>query len=122
MHRIITIAILGFTLLTITGCGHGPLRRFFRGGACNACQPAVGQTLWGQDTEQPSSCPNGMCGKTQPAETLSGAAIGSGTPGTIEGTPANSGVIYGQPSFDPFSGGQIVNPPASGDSVLPRPR
>lgn len=119
MHKNIMIAVLGLSVLATTGCANGPVRRFFRGGACNACQPAVGQTLWGQDSDDNSSCPNGVCGQNQ--ETLGGNVLpgpAQSQPGT---DPNSSGVIYGQPNFDPFSGGQMVNPPAGGN-VLPGPR
>jgi hypothetical protein len=137
MSRNIIVAIIGISILATAGCGHGPIRRFFRGGACNACQPAIGQALWGRSTSGESGsggCANGICGLNQPAETLSGATIGApaqsipqvGPATTIDNAPASSGVIYGQPSFgpqnfDPFSGGQNIGP-ASGGNILPRPR
>lgn len=99
MRKNITIAILGFSILVTTGCANGPIRRFFRGGACNACQPAVGNTVW--DDESP--CADGNC---------------SGSAGEI--APGESGIIYGQ-GFDPFSGSQIVNPP-NNTGVLPGPK
>ncbi len=119
MYKNIMIAIVGISVLASAGCASGPLRRFFRGGACNACQPAMGQTLWGQESSDDSeSCPNGVCG--QSPESLGGTVL----PGPAQSQPAvpnNSGVIYGQPNFDPFYGNQIVTPPANG-TALPGPR
>ncbi len=119
MKKSIMIAILGIIILATAGCANGPLRRFFHGGACNACQPAMGQTLWGQEaSEDTGSCPNGVCG--QSPETLNG----NNAPGPAQTQPVgpnNPGVIYGQPNFDPFYGNQIVTPPATG-TVLPGPR
>lgn len=105
MRKSITIAILGISTLAATGCANGPIRKFFHGAACNSCQPAMGNTVWGQDE---SPCADGQC----PSPVLPGPA------GEI--APGESGIIYGQ-GYDPFSGSQIVTPPDN-TGVLPRPR
>jgi hypothetical protein len=105
MHKTLTIAILGLTIVATSGCANGPIRRFFHGAACNSCQPALGQSLWDNDTSpcDQGQCPNGIDNEA------------------FEMAPAGTGVIYGQPTVDPFSGGTIVNPP-SNTGVLPGPR
>ena len=106
MNKSLIIAMLGLSIVVTGGCANGPVRRFFsRGAACNTCQPALGQSLWGADDDSP--CSDGNC----PAHDQDGATV----------VPDNSGGIYGQPNFDPFSGGQIVNPPAN-SGTLPGPR
>ena len=106
MNKSIIIAMLGLSIVVTAGCANGPVRRFFsRGAACNACQPALGQSLWGGEDDD-SPCSNGHCpAPDQGADTV---------------IPNTSGGIYGQPNFDPFSGGQIVNPPAN-IGTLPGP-
>ena len=103
--------MVGLSIMVTAGCANGPVRRFFtRGAACNSCQPALGQSLWGGNDDDDSPCSNGVChGSSQ-----SGSA-------TESAVPNGSGVIYGQPNFDPFSGGQIVSPPTN-SGTLPGPR
>lgn len=109
MHKYITIAILGLTITATAGCANGPIRRFFHGAACNSCQPAMGQSLW-NNSGGDNACGNGRCSS-------------DGQPGSFDDSiaPETSGTMYGQPGFDPFSGGQIVTPPAN-TGVLPGPR
>lgn len=106
MFKNIIIAMIGISIVASAGCANGPVRRFFsRGAACNACRPALGQSLWGQNADSP--CSNGIC--------PDGDAIEDGV------APDDAGVLYGQPNFDPFPDGQIVNP-AGNSGALPGPR
>jgi hypothetical protein len=114
MYRNIMIAILGITVVASAGCANGPLRRFFRGSACNACQPAIGHSLWKSND---GGCPNGMCGDA--GDAVEGVAPGPAANQVIDPN-APAGSTLNQSTFDPFIGGQIVNPPAG--NLLPGPR
>ncbi len=64
MNKKITIAILGISLLMTAGCADGPIRRFFRGGACNSCTPWLGNGIFGskyRNRDDDVSCPGTGC-------------------------------------------------------------
>ena len=59
--KLIYLAACAALIVFTSGCANGPIRNFFRGGPCNACQPPVGQPL-GCGTNTAPMCNSGACG------------------------------------------------------------
>ncbi len=57
MKNAILFAAVGVMLLATSGCSH--CRHWFRGSACNSCQPPMAQPC-GMNTA--GACPDGTCG------------------------------------------------------------
>jgi hypothetical protein len=39
MKKVLLLLALSVTLVHVVGCANGPIRRLFRGGSCNTCNP-----------------------------------------------------------------------------------
>ena len=110
MKRIVISTALAAVLLATSGCANGPIRQWFRGSACNSCNPPVANPFW--RANKATTCPDGTCGTgvfdqnpaSIPATQLNGNAPSYGPapgPATLP-----SGSLYG--NTDP------VIPPQSG--------
>lgn len=77
MKKQMTILLLLSVMLVSSGCANGPFRQFFRGGACNTCNPPAG--LFNRRQHTVDNCSNGVCGGVTPVD---GAMIGGPTFGS----------------------------------------
>ncbi len=127
LHMKKAFLVLGLTILTIapTGCSRGPIRQFFRGSSCNACQPPMGR-FWGANSNTMTNCEGDNCD-------VNGAAQGAVGTGTVEAgametgyydqglqslQPGNPNCWQTDPNYNGTLGNAIV-PPSSGP--LPGP-
>lgn len=107
------VILLAFLIIfSSSGCANGPFRRFFRGGACNTCNPPFG--LFNRRQHTVDNCESGVCGGVTPVD---GAMIGGPTFGT--GTlpppqPANSNL-----DTYPYPGTGAGTGTGLGGTVLP---
>jgi hypothetical protein len=128
----LTCIAAALLLLSTVGCANGPIRNFFRGAACNTCQPpfhpssgtgAIGTCTDGCAT--PSTIPNPIIQSNPGQATISGAIVETPQAGQLyypSGTPTTQG--YGiQPAQNQIIGsgtqGNIMNPPTGGP--IPQP-
>lgn len=99
MKHVVSVLVLGALLVTGNGCANGPLKRFFRGAPCNACNPPLAGGFgqgWGGGSV--TNCDNGVC-STPPA------TMGAPLP-----APATSAA---KPPLEPYSypGTSSLQPP-----------
>lgn len=89
-------------VLLYSGCANGPLRNWYRGAACNTCQPPVGQPI-GCGTNYAPLCNPGTCGSV-PANVNPGLETAPVNEPYLEAPgfiPQTSAPYYSSPSAAP---------------------
>ncbi|HMO15799.1 MAG TPA: hypothetical protein PKD64_04860 [Pirellulaceae bacterium] len=86
--KLIMGLILGAIILTQVGCADGPIRRFFRGGSCNSCQPPISHPPYSYGASLDSTSQGGLLGYDN----------GFGTQQTSSYIPSNLGNATINPS------------------------
>lgn len=104
--------LIGCVLLTLlaSGCCRGGFRGLLRGGACNACQPAI--PGMGGDENMLSTCEDGNCVHDHGGGGL--APIGTGTDNYYgSGSLTAPAMNYGTTSSGGSLGSAIAPPPGA---------
>lgn len=110
MRKLMLFAALVGLLLPMAGCANGPVRSWFRGAACNSCQPRLVRPFW--RANRAGMCDDGSCSTevfdsapaSIPADQIDGAVP------YYEGG-SNTGVL---PSGDVYGNTDMVQPPQIG--------
>ena len=109
MKNAILIAAIGAMLLATSGCG--ACRNWFRGSACNSCQPPMAQPC-GMNTA--GSCMDGNCGTgvdDQNPASIPAANFGN----SMGGVPYyNESGMETIPSSEVYGNSNMVTPPTIG--------
>lgn len=104
--------VLAVVAVTVSGCASGPIRGFFRGGACNACAPArPGWFQWRGNSATMCESP-GCQGHGQVIESGVSGDYSGGTSGGYGIDPfGSSAPVYGP--ISPPNSGRLPGPTGS---------
>ena len=106
MKQLVLLVAVAAMLAMTSGCANGPMRQWFKGGACNSCQPPCGQP-YGCGTNTATGCESGTCGApaSLPASSFGGEVPYYSDSPEMYGAPAGSSDILSQPTVGPVNGG-----------------
>lgn len=109
-NTIILVAIAAMFLAT-AGCANGPLRRFFRGSACNSCQPPMSAPF---SSNTATGCANGACGTgvyDQAPASIPASNLGApSAPMQYYNDPS----MGGMPPMETYGNTDMITPPQIG--------
>lgn len=123
MKNLICLAAAGFLLVSTLGCANGPIRNWFRGSACNTCQPAAqpsfGPGPLGACTDgcpNPSTLGNPIFQQPTGQASIQGDVITNPSDPYFNSnsTTQNLGYQPSQPALGTGAAGNFLSPPGSG--------